>query len=789
MSEKTLELELALLLPGVESEKDACLARLESSLRRRRGLLRAHIENEVEPARLCLHFDPELISSDDLRRMARRAGARILDRYRHRTFEIENMDCSDCALVLEHGLSREPGVLAVSANYAGEVVSLEYDARATNLRKIERRVRRLGYEVRQFGIRSWYQRNLELLRVGVVGALTLSAWLTARFGQPTLLVSLGMMIPAYVLGSLVPLRHAWTALRQRRFETDLLMVLAALGAAALGNFVEGGLLLFLFGLGHALEGRALDRARRAIRALGELAPRTALVRREGEEVEVPLPAIEIGDLVIVRPGARLPVDGEIISGSSLIDQSPLTGESAPILGQPGQQVYAGSTNGDGALELRVSRLARDSTLARVVELVERARASKSPIHQASEKFIGFYVPLVLLGAVLLIALPPIFGIPFSTAFSRAMTLLVAASPCALALGTPSAVLAGVARAARSGVLIKGGVHLENLGRIKLVAFDKTGTVTAGKMRVTEVLAFEGSKEGLLEIAAGIETRSDHPLARAIVEHAEAARIEARIPDQVRNYPGKGATAIVGGERFYIGSRDFLDEFALAENARLPDMLPELEQSGKTLVYLAREAQIIGVLALADQPRAEAPAMIAELKRMGLERSVMLSGDQPLVAAAIAAQVGIEDVHAGLLPEQKLQVLENLAAAHGPVGMVGDGVNDAPSLAQATVGIAMGGMGTAVALEAADVVLMADDLQKLPYAIQLGRATLTIIHQNMWISIGVIGVLISLALSGLAGIGVTILMHEGSTVGVVLNAMRLLAFEEQDTAIYDPPGGE
>ncbi|MCZ7550900.1 MAG: cation-translocating P-type ATPase [Anaerolineales bacterium] len=521
--EKTIELEIPLLLPDVKDEQDECLNRLEASLQNRKGIFRAHLEREKSPVDLCLHYDPNLLNIDQVRRMAERAGAGIANRYHHLSTPIEGMDCSDCVTVIEHGLARMDGVLAVNVNYAAQNLRVEYDKQKIDRPAIEKRVRSLGYEIPVEGLRSWYKENREIVFSLTAGLLVLIGWLGQTFFGLPVIAATVLYITAYIFGGWDISQHAWHAIKERHFDTDLLMVMAALGAAFLGEFAEGALLLFLFSLGHALEERALDRARRAVRALADLAPKTALVKRDGKEQELPVESLQLDDVVIVRPGVRIPVDGIILNGNSGVDQSSVTGESLPVDKVAGDQVFASTVNGEGALEVKVTRLAKDSTLSRVMKMVEEAQAQKSPTQQTVEKFERVFVPAVLILTALVIVLPPLFGFPFRESFLRAMTLLVAASPCALALGTPATILAGVAQAARNGVLVKGGAHLENLGRLKAIAFDKTGTVTHGKPEVTDVVVFPASgwKEAdLLSIAAGAESRSAHPLAQAVVRSAQ-----------------------------------------------------------------------------------------------------------------------------------------------------------------------------------------------------------------------------------------------------------------------------
>lgn len=776
MTETTIELEIPLLLPGIQDDRDDCLKRLEAALQDRKGISRSHLELEKSPVQLCLHYDPAVVSMEDVRRLAERSGAGIIGRYHHERVPIEGMDCSDCAVVLEHSLSRMDGVLSISVNYAAQLMQLELDSRQTSRRAIEKRVRQLGYRVPVEGARNWYEDNRELLFSLAGGLLLLAGWLgTGSFGISSG-VGTGMLLAASAIAGYDITRHAVHALRERHLDTDLLMVLAALGAAALGQFAEAALLLFLFSLGHALEERVLDRARDAIRALADLAPKTAIVRRDGAELDLPIGEIQLEEVVVVRPGVRIPVDGEVLTGESSVDQSPVTGESLPVDKSPGEAVYAGSVNGEGALEVRVSKLARDSTLARVVDMVERAQAQKSPTQQGTERFSRVFVPVVLVADVLLIVVPPLFGVPFADSFLRAMTLLVAASPCALALGTPSAILAGIAQAARNGVLIKGGVHLENLGRLRAIAFDKTGTLTRGEPQVTDVLAFGSRQENaVLALAAAAESRSAHPLAQAVVRGAEARGLQLPPVAEAEALTGRGIKAEIEGKWVRIGNRKLFEAEGMVLARSILQPIEALEEQGKTVMLVGEDREILGAIAVADVVRKDALLAVATLARLGLKETIMLTGDNVRAAAHIADQVGLTNYRADLMPEDKLRVIEELVQAYDVAGMVGDGVNDAPALASATVGIAMGGAGTDVALETADVALMADDLGKLPFAVGLGRATLAIIRQNLFISLSVTAILIVLALSGLASIGLAIVFHEGSTLLVVFNALRLLSF--------------
>lgn len=772
--DNTIELEIPVLLPGVEDEQDQCVARLESTVRNHKGIIFAHLEPDQEPVRLCVHYDPILISIDDVRRLAKKTGAKIANRYKHILIPIEGMDCSDCALTIEHSVSRLDGVLTTSVSYTGQVISVEYDSHSTTRKTIERRIRQLGYTVPPNELGVWYNENRKLLFSLMAGLLLVIGWFGENILNFPVPINLGFYLAAYIFAGHDIARHAFAAVRFRQFDTDLLMIIAALGSAALGKYAEGALLLFLFSLGHALEEKALDRTRNAIHDLADFTPITAIILRNGVETKIAVDQLNIGDTVIIHPGTRIPIDGKVSDGHSSIDQSPVTGESIPVDKSPGDVVFAGSLNGEGAIEVLVSRLSKDSTLSRVVEMVEKAQTKKSPTQLAADNFQRVFVPSVLIGALLLTIIPPLFGFPISETFPRALTLLVAASPCALALGTPAAVLSGLAQAARNGVLIKGGVHLENLGRLRAIAFDKTGTITIGEPTVTEVIAFnERSQAEVLGLAASVESRSAHPLALAIVHAANERGLDLFPAKDVKAVTGQGITASVNGMSVWIENPNKNGTNHL--QSRVLNQVKTLERDGKTVILVSIDQTPIGAIAIADKIRPGVGEILADLKHLGMQHLVMLTGDNPFVAAQIAKHVGLEDTRASLLPEDKLVAVNDLLREYETVGMVGDGVNDAPAMAQATVGIAMGGASTDVALESADVALMADDLSRLPFVVGLGRATRAIIYQNLVIALGVITVLVILSITGQADIGAAIIFHEGSTLLVVLNALRLLQF--------------
>ncbi len=570
------------------------------------------------------------------------------------------------------------------------------------------------------------------------------------------------------------LRLLWT---ERQLDVDLLMVAAALGAAYIGHPAEGAILLFLFSLSNALQTYALDRNRRAIEALLDLRPPVATVREGQTWVTRPVEEVPVGATILVRPGERFPLDGEVIQGTSEVDQAPITGESTPVLKEVGDLVFAGTVNGTGALEVRVTHRVEDTTLAKIVRLVEEAQASKALTQRRLEDFEQKYATFVLLGAVVLSAgLPTLLGMPFEKAFYKAMLWLVVASPCALVISTPASILAALAHAARKGVLIKGGVYLERLADLKAVALDKTGTLTEGKPRLTHFIPLQEdpAPEVWLRRIAALEAHSEHPVAQAIVAAARERGLTWDEPQGVQALPGRGVEGQVEGLRLWVGNRRLFQERGLSLPPSLEERLAALETQGNTavLAYAPTTRQWVALLAVADSLRPGARAAVAALQALGM-RVVMLTGDNERVAATIAAQAGVDEFVANLLPQDKVRAIEDLVRRYGATAMVGDGVNDAPALAKATVGIAMGGAGTDVALETADVVLMGDDLHMLPYTVRLARRARRIIIQNLAFALGMIVLLVLAAFGADLPLTLGVLGHEGSTVIVVLNGLRLL----------------
>lgn len=833
MTEK-LSVDIPMMLPNVGSAEDACVARLMTTLSGREGIENVHVKTmgQAREAQLCVHYDPQIITLSRVRALAESTGAEIGLRFGHMLWRVGGTMNERRARTVAAKVREVRGVLESEGSSSG-MIRVEFDREQISEEKLREALVAMGASPQATGYAAkssttmpnpgqgkaqpnahaegetgdhkdhdhdhggLFGKNSEL-----VFSLSCGAFLLVGFAIEKLLDTAPAWLPliffvaAYFFGGFYTVREAIDNLRQRKFEIDTLMLVAAAGAASLGAWAEGALLLFLFSLGHALEHYAMGRAKQAIEALAELAPPTANVRRDGSMQEVLVEDLVVGDVAVVKPNERLPADGFLVRGASSINQAPVTGESMPVDKRPvddiaearsrpdsieaSSRVFAGTINGSGAIEVEVTRLSSETALAKVVKMVSEAETQKSPTQRFTEKFERIFVPVVLALAIVLLFAWLVVDEPFSASFYRAMAVLVAASPCALAIATPSAVLSGVARAARSGVLIKGGAPLENLGSLKAIAFDKTGTLTEGRPRITDVIPAEGvSEEQLLSVAVAVESLSDHPLAAAIARDGRKRLNESAVMEatELKSLTGRGVIATVAGQSIWIGKAEMFGSDGIGPlSPAMATAIEQLRNNGRTTMVVRRGESDLGAIGLMDTPRVGAREAVEQLRTMGIERMIMISGDNQRVAEAIAKDVGLSEAWGDLMPEEKVSSVRELRDA-AKVAMVGDGVNDAPAMANATVGIAMGAAGSDVALETADVALMADDLRNLPFAVGLSRQTRSIILQNVFISLGVVAILVPATILGL-GIGPAVAAHEGSTLVVVFNALRLLGYSDR-----------
>jgi Cd2+/Zn2+-exporting ATPase len=836
-----IKIDLEIILPNVPDEKDACIGRIIADMEGKQGIEGVHIVPETTDtkAQLCFHYDPDAITVERVQKLAEQAGAKITDRYHHLLIEVRGIRHQRQTRLIEAALRSKKGILSVSVSAAG-MIMIEFDTKLVNEEQVYSYIEKEGLEIvsekaepkskvgklakqivqpsspRHKGHEhkgehkdhdhegeehdhahgGIFGKNTELIFSIISGALLgIGFGLSYVNGIPSI-VPLIFYIGAYFFGGFFTAKEAVQTISKGGFEIDFLMLVAAIGAVILGSWAEGALLLFLFSMGHALEHFAMEKARKSIAALTELAPKTALLKQNGQTKEVKIEDLKKGNAIVVKPNTKIPADGIVVNGSGSVNQAPITGESIPVdkiavedpninIEEAGKfdvkyRVFAGTINGNELLEIKVIKEASDSTLSRLVKMVNEAQTQKSPTQQFTDKFEKYFVPSVLILVTLLCFAFVVIDEPFSKSFYRAMSVLVAASPCALAISTPSAVLSGVARAARAGVLIKGGRPLEDLGTLTALAFDKTGTLTEGKPKLTKIVPLNGMNENdLLKIVVAVESLSDHPIAKAIARDGKEKLRNDNIPQahDMEAVLGKGIKAALGNDEIFMGN---LTLFETLEDIKPSDQIVndfrKLEEEGNTTMVVRKNKEYIGLIAVMDTPRKEAKETLQQLQRAGIKKMIMLTGDNQKVAEAIAKQTGITEAWGNLLPEQKVDAVKKLAEQEGKVAMVGDGVNDAPAMAKSTVGIAMGTAGSDVALETADIALMGDKLLLLPFAIGLSRKAKKIIKQNLIISLGVVAILIPLTILGIATIGPAVIAHEGSTLVVVFNALRLLAYK-------------
>ena len=694
-----------------------------------------------------------------------------------------------------------PGVASLEFNLIEGTMTVQAAAGAVNEQAIEDAVRKAGLRVVALGAagptgvdevaENWWGRHARTLLCWSSGLLVLSGCVTHAVTHGNLLHALaggeGMehhqfplpvvvfYAAAVIAGTWFVVPKAWLALRRLRADMNLLMTLAVIGAMVIGQWFEAGTVAFLFALALLLESWSVARARRAIRALVGLTPPTARVicPCQGEIEEEAVSEVEPGATVIVRPGERIPLDGVITKGQTSVNQAPITGESMPVAKMVGDEVFAGTINEDGAIEFRTTKPAAETTLARIIRMVEQAQSRRAPVEQWVEKFARYYTPAMIALAVLVAVLPPLLGAPWGRWFYEALVMLVIACPCALVISTPVGIVAGLTSAAAAGVLVKGGVHLESLARIQAVAFDKTGTLTKGHPVVQEIVPLNGhTASEILARAAALEIHSKHPLAAAILRQARADHVASLTARNFLALKGRGAKATLDGRRYWVGSQRLAQDRGVAD-AQVYLCAHRMEDAGHSVVVVGNDRHVCGLISVADGVRAEAAAVVKALHADGVRHVVMLTGDNQGTAAAVGCAVGVDEVRAELLPEDKLQAIEGLLLIHGATAMVGDGVNDAPALASATVGIAMGAAGADAAIETADIALMSDDLLRLPWLMQHARRTLAIIQANIVFALGLKVIFLVLALAGAASLWMAIAADMGASLLVIINSLRLL----------------
>ncbi|QYY34985.1 heavy metal translocating P-type ATPase [Ruficoccus sp. ZRK36] len=786
----------------------SCPAGVGRTARQSPGVVGVDIDHES--GKIDILYDPARTTNADIERTARKLGEQMAAVPGKCVFRLNGRGCEECARRIGIDLERRPGIRRASASFLGGVLSVSFDQGGHSEASVLETARQAGAEVepleealhreetekedsrKSLGafLRYWLTGSrLEMIFTALTLVCMVAGLVTEKLGAVSLVYNT-LYVLAYAFGGYFGTLAGWESIRKRVVDVDLLMILAALGAAYVGAPFEGAMLLFLFSFSEVLQTFAIGRTRNAIKALAQMRPQSAHVLRGDRIVETPIAEIELNARLLIRPGDRIPLDGVVVSGESTLDQSSVTGESMPVNKAVGDPVFAGTMNQNGSLTVKVTRLAKDSTISKLIRMVEEAQSEKAKTQRFLESAEQYYALGVIIFTVLLgILLPTVFKVPLDEAFYRAITVMVVASPCALVISTPASILSAIGNGARRGILFKGGAHLEQAATLKVITFDKTGTLTEGQPRVNEVIPFaDMSRAELLRIAGAVEAKSEHPLAQAIVELAREEGAVFPECEGFRAVTGKGALARVEGRTIVVGSPKWMREYHFENADAIEERVAEIQDSGRTNVLVgevheqSNTVKVLGSFAVADHLREEVPGVIKHLREQGIRRVVMLTGDANRVAKAVSAEAGLDEFYADLMPEDKVRLMKELSRGDS-VGMVGDGTNDAPALASATVGIAMGAAGSDVALESADVVLMANDLKRIPYMIALSHAARRVMLQNLIFAAGVIVVMVlATLLLPLVGLEVPlplgVFAHEGGTVLVCLNGLRLLAFNDK-----------
>lgn len=716
-------------------------------------------------------------------------------------FRVQGLDCSEEVAILRREVGGKPGVIDLEFDVINARMSVEFDPDALSIDDIIRAVSATGMKATPWELRktnekgSFWSQHGRMVMAVTSGAFLLAAFVTHWLLHGSLLDAVAgghhevhtfprsvrlLYFVSAISGAWYVFPKALHAARRLRPDMNFLMVAAVIGAFFLGEWFEAATISFLFALSLLLEHWSVERARNAIGSLLNLSPPTARYRcpDHGDTHEKPVGEIPLGAIVLVRPGERVPLDGEVVKGESSVNQAPITGESMPVAKRPGDEVYAGTINQEGALEFRTNRVSSDTTLARIIRMVESAQSRRARSQQWVDRFSAYYTPaMMFLALAFAILLPLLMGASWSEGVYRGLVILVIACPCALVISTPVSIVSALTAAARNGVLIKGGLYLEAAGHLQTIALDKTGTLTTGQAEVQHLVSLNGhSERELLERAAALEAGSDHPLARAILRKAREVGIDVIPAEQFRAIPGKGGEGSIDGRLFWIGSHRMMHEKG-QETPEIHDRAEALEDSGHSVVAIGNACHVCGLISIADNLRENIPRIVAEIKAAGVKRIVMLTGDNEGTGKAIAAEAGIDEYRCELLPEDKVEAIGRLVRETKYVAMIGDGINDAPAMAAATFGIAMGAIGTDAALETADMALMSDDLSRLPWLIRHSRRTLRNIQQNIGFALGLKLVFIVLTLFGMASLWMAIVADTGATLLVVFNSMRLLNSSE------------
>lgn len=688
------------------------------------------------------------------------------------TFVIEGMDCGSCALTIENHFKNNSDIKNVSVNFSTGKMVIEHGSSVENI--ID--------EVSKTGFKAYLdsdKRSVATVKdkrtsnaVVLSGVLLLLGFLGTYTSVSETFIN-ALYAAAIVIGGFKTARSAYYAVKSRSLDMNVLMTVAVLGAAIIGQWFEGATVVWLFALGNLLQTRSIEKTRNSIRNLINLAPPVAYVKQGLELIQKPVEGIAIGEIIVVKPGDKIPLDGQVVAGESSVNQAPITGESIPVDKQIGDVVYAGTINEHGALEIVVTKLVQDTTLSKIIHLVEEAQEQKAPTEAFVDKFARIYTPIVFIVALVLMVFPPLFGSgSWGEWFYKGLELLVIACPCALVISTPVAIVSAIGNAAKNGVLIKGGAFLEIAGKISAIAFDKTGTLTEGKPSVSQVIVFDANEDQIISIAQTLEEFSSHPIAKAVVNYAKENGNSSVQASGFKNLVGRGVSAIIEGTEYFAGSLKLFQELNTPYGDKV-SQFQALQQEGNTIVVVGTHKKILGVIAIADTVRKSSVKAIKDLQSAGVKQVVMLTGDNEGSAKKVAAHTGVNRYFSELMPENKVKSIQQLQAEGHMVAMVGDGINDAPALATANIGIAMGGAGTDTAMETADIILMADNLEKLPHTVKLSRKALSIIKQNIWFSLIIKAAALVLIFPDILTLWLAVISDTGAALIVILNSMRLL----------------
>ncbi|MDT9025508.1 heavy metal translocating P-type ATPase [Rossellomorea yichunensis] len=750
----------------------SCAASIEKGLRKLKNIEEIKVNYNTGKLRFMGDKETNLEQVEDV---VQKLGFKVepLEQNKNvRIYHVEGMDCSSCAKSIENHLNTIPGVNSVSVHFSTGKLKAEHE---NSVEEIISEVSKIGFRAslssKNNGAEPAKHNDGKgliitsgiLIALGFIGSFTgVSTFIT------TLMYAMAMVISGYK-----PVKSAFYSIKSRSLDMNVLMSAAALGAAFIGEWLEGATVVWLFALGTTLQNMSLEKTRDSIRNLMNLAPSEAWIKVGSQLMKKPVEEVSVGDILVVKPGDRIPLDGEIVTGESSVNQAPITGESIPVDKQAGDTVYAGTINENGSLEVKVTKLVEDTTISKIIHLVEEAQEQKAPTQAFIDKFAGIYTPIVFVLALVVMVIPPLlnFG-TWGEWFYKGLELLVVACPCALVISTPVAIVSAIGNAAKNGVLIKGGTFLEKAGAINAIAFDKTGTLTEGKPNVSQINALRTSEDELLSIALTLEEYSTHPIAQTIVRYANDKGIQAKQGELFKSIVGKGVQATIGGEVYYAGNPRLFDEMEIPLGEAKASV-EDLHSKGKTVVIIGTRKEIIGVISVADTIRTTTVNALNGLKKAGVNQVVMLTGDNEGTAKMISKETSVNRYFAELLPEDKVEAIKQLQREGHNVAMVGDGINDAPALATADLGIAMGGAGTDTAMETADIVLMADNLEKLPHTINLSRKALSIIKQNIWFSLIVKFVALALIFPGWLTLWLAVLSDTGAAIIVILNALRLV----------------